>query len=526
SKDYTHWTFERPLMDIDLPTPAIFGCVFKPDSTPLAGATVTLEDETYRQLKTATTSAQGYYSFSGIPRGRYTVKAEAKGFHPFLQSDIYFNGGNHRPNDLVLIPVSADKYWDAADDSLRANGLGGGVMPAPMAAEMKSMSHQKGEDGVEGGMIGGVLGGAPVDITGIRVRSDFREVLFFKTIETDARGNAEIEFESSDQLSTFRIMAVAYSEDCFGSAEKKIMVSKDLLISEAMPEFARQDDEFSAGVQLSNRTAQKLPVTLLAKPEGIRINGNPQLERALDARGNSLFQFRFLADRLGEAKIDFYAVSQADKDGLQKKFPVTDRLVTETLIDFASGKFLKKMIKPQAEAENQVVTIKAAPSLLRPAVNIAKKLVFYPYECMEQRASKVMPFLAFSPQLAERLELGLDQGQIREAVNGYLKIIPEFMNSQGALSYYRGGQYSSDYLTAYVLWSLHLARERDYMVDPQLVQKLSAYLQRASLDKTCESFYQFVLSLNKGADSKKLKKLAAERDTLPLPARVFLYRAL
>ena len=142
------------------------------------------------------------------------------------------------------------------------------------------------------------------------------------------------------------------------------------------------------------------------------------------------------------------------------------------------------MIAPQVEAENQVVTIKVAPSLLRPAVNIAKKLVFYPYECLEQRTSKVMPFLALSPQLAERLELGLDQAQVREAVNGYLKIIPEFMNGEGALSYYRGGQYTSDYLTAYVLWSLHLARERDYKVDPQLVQKLSAYLQRASLDKT------------------------------------------
>ncbi|MFH2107936.1 MAG: Ig-like domain-containing protein [Chrysiogenia bacterium] len=526
SKNYMHWTFERPMMDIDLKEPAIFGCIFRPDATPLAGASVTLEDEKHNKLKTTTTSAQGYYSFPGLPGGRYAIKAEAKGFHPFLKSDIYFNGNYHRPCDLALIPVSADKYWNSADEFGVEGGVAGRAMPAPMAAEMKSMSRQKGEKDAEGGVIGGVLGGVPVDIAGIRVRSDFREVLFFKNIETDARGNAEIEFESSDQLSTFRIMAVAYGEDSFGSAAKKIMVSKDLLISEAMPEFARRGDEFLAGVQLSNRTTQKLPVTLLAKPEGISINGNPQIARALDARGNSLFQFPFLADRLGEAKIDFYAVSRADKDGLQKKLPVTDRLVMETLIDFASGKFLKKMIEPQAEAENQVITIKAAPSLLRPAVNIAKKLVFYPYECMEQRASKVMPFLAFSPQLAERLELGLDQGQVLEAVNGYLKIIPEFMNSQGALSYYRGGQYTSDYLTAYVLWSLHLARERDYMVDPQLVQKLSAYLRRASLDKTCESFYQFVLSLSRSADSKKLKKLAAERDTLPLPARVFLYRAL
>ncbi len=116
SKQYTHWSFARPLMDIELPRPAIFGCVFKPDSTPLAGATVTLEDEKHNKLKTTTTSAQGYYSFPGLPAGRYAVKAEAKGFHPFLQSDIYFDGGRHRPCDMALIPVSADKYWNSAEE--------------------------------------------------------------------------------------------------------------------------------------------------------------------------------------------------------------------------------------------------------------------------------------------------------------------------------------------------------------------------------------------------------------------------
>jgi hypothetical protein len=385
---------------------------------------------------------------------------------------------------------------------------------------MKSMARMKelgeAEDGTGGSM----------DTSGIRVRSDFKEVLFFKSVETDAAGNATIDFTSSDQLSTYRIMAVAYSEDRFGNAEKRILVSKDLLISEALPEFARQDDEFLAGVQLSNRTAQKLPFTLLVKPAGITVRGTAQVKGTLDARGNGLFQFPFLADRIGEAKVEFFALSSADKDGLEKKFFVGDRLVRETLLDFASGKSVKKLIEPQAEGEEQSVAIKAAPSLLRPAVNIAKKLVFYPYECLEQRTSKVMPFLALSPALTERLDLGLDQKQIREAVAGYLKIIPEFMSGNGALSYYRGGQYTSDYLTAYVLWALHLAKESDYYIDPQLVQRLTAYLRGANLDKTCDSFYQFVLSLHKNADNKRLIKLAAERDSLPLPGKVFLYRAL
>lgn len=523
SKHFNHWTIEHPLMDIDLPAgPVLFGRVFRPDASPLAGAAVTLEDENFKKLRTTTSSPQGYYAFIDVPAGRYAVKAQARGFHPFLQEHFHFGGRGRQACHIALIPASADMYRDQEDaDAGIVGGVEGGVegasAPAPMA-DAKRMKAQKLNEKLE------ITGKA--DISGIRVRSDFKEVLFFQVVETDGAGNVPIEFESSDQLSSYRIMAVAYSEDCFGSAERKLVVSKDLLISEAMPEFARQGDEFTAGAQLSNRTAHKLPFTLLAKPAGIAVSGKAQVENILDPRGNGLFQFPFLADRIGEAKVEFFALSAADKDGLEKKLAVTDRLVSETLLDFASGRNVKKTIAPQAEGEQQAVAIKVAPSLLRPVVHIAKKLVFYPYECLEQRTSKVMPLLALSPQLAERLELGLDQEQIRAEIEGFLKIIPEFMNSDGALSYYRGGQYSSDYLTAYVLWSLHLARERDYKVDPQLVQKLSAHLQRADLDTTCESFYQFVLSLHKNADGKKLKKLAEERDALPLPARVFLYRAL
>ena len=107
-----------------------------------------------------------------------------------------------------MIPVSADKYWNSAGESGAEDGVAAGVMPAPMAAEMKSMARQKGEGGVIGGNLGGVLGGVPV-VAGIRVRSNFKEVLFFKTVETDEAGNASVDFESSDQLSTYRIMAVA-----------------------------------------------------------------------------------------------------------------------------------------------------------------------------------------------------------------------------------------------------------------------------------------------------------------------------
>lgn len=447
SKHFRHWTFEHPMLDIDLPAgPVLFGRIFRPDASPLGGAKVTLEDEKFRALRTASASPQGYYAFGGVAAGRYALKVEAAGFQPYLRADITFDGSGRQQVHAALIPAGGDAFQEAEELAGLAGGvLGGvegGIAPAPMAAEAKSMARMKKEDEAAPG---------EADLAGIRVRRDFREVLFFQAVESDETGNAAVDFESSDQLSTYRLMAVAYGEESFGSAEKRIVVSKDLLISEAMPEFARQGDEFSAGAQLSNRTAAKLPFTLVVKPQGLAVRGAAQVQGSLAPRANALFRFPFTADRAGEARVEFFALSAADKDGLEKKLPVTDRLVSETLLDFASGRSVRKAIEPQAEGEQQTVTIKAAPSILRPAGHIARKLVFYPYECLEQRTSKVMPFLALSPQLAERLELGLDQKQVRGEIEGYLKIIPEFMSGDGALSYYRGGRYSSDYLTAYVL---------------------------------------------------------------------------
>lgn len=522
SKHFNHWTFAHPMMDIDLAAgPVLFGRIFRPDASPLANAKVTLEDEKFRALRTTSSSPQGYYAFRGVVAGHYALKVEAAGFQPYLRTDIYFAGSGRQEVHAALIPAGTNAFngpeeMDGVSGGI-LGGVEGGIAPAPMAAEAKSMARMKKEDEAAVG---------EADLAGIRVRRDFREVLFFQAVESDATGNAVVDFESSDQLSTYRVMAVAYSEESFGSAEKRIVVSKDLLVSEAMPEFARQGDEFSAGAQLSNRTAGRLPFTLAVKTQGLAVRGAAQVQDTLAPRANALLRFPFAADRVGEARVEFFALSAADKDGLEKRLPVTDRLVSETLLDFASGRSVRKVIEPQPGGEQQSVTVKAAPSILRPAVHIARKLVFYPYECLEQRTSKVMPFLALSPQLAERLELGLDQKQVRGEIEGYLRIVPEFMNGDGSLSYYRGGRYSSDYLTAYVLWALHLAGERDFKVDPQLRQRISGYLQRASLDKTCESFYQFVLSLDKGADSKKLKKLAAERGALSLAGKAFLYRAL
>ena len=520
SKDSGRWIFHRPWMDIALVGAGIFGCAMMPDGTPVADAVVTLRKKKSDQVFKAKTSSAGYYFFPNLKAADYEVLAE-KGDLSSITLPVSY-GGHRETCDLILLPRGtfrdlgvAGEVAGGVEGGVVGGVLGGVVAAAPMApAQARTrMSEMKGEE-------------EKADVSGIRVRSDFREVLFFKLVETDERGEAAVDFETSDQLSTYRLMAVAYNEDSYGSAEKRMLVSKDLLLAEAMPEFARSGDAFAAGVQVSNRTKAALEVKVVAESQGISISGDKQKRLTMDAVSNLLVPFAFRADAPAAAEIRFYALSAADKDGLLKKLPILDNLVSESQLDFDSGSQLTKRIHPPEGAEQPLLKLAVAPSILKPVGKIAEKLIFYPYECLEQRTSKLMPYLLLTPDLMARMDLKVDTAQVRQAVQEYIRVLPEFLAADGGLSYYRGSSWSSDYLTAYAIWALQLARRADYRVEQSVLSNLENHLAQTRLSPYCAAFYQFILSQDKRADPKELVRLYEIRDKLSIPGQVFLYRAL
>ncbi len=526
SRDCTRWSFRHPALDIPLGNRGVFGRILTPDGAPIAEARVTLTGKKIGKPRQTSSSANGYYYFSEVEwEGENLLSAAAPG-HGLQEIRLHgYDASDLTERNLVLVPGGQDRRLDDAAGTLEDSqgGMRGGVeaplemmedkmvAPAPMAMSRQMM----GEGGQE----------AP-DLAAIPLRQNFREVLCFRELETDAEGRAEVSFESSDQLSAYRLMAVAYGEDAFGSTEQRLTVTKDLFVSENLPEFARLDDQFRAGFQVSNRLTRDLTVTAAIRTEGIVLRGTGEHRFTVGAKQNRVALFDFTAGSLGEALLKCYVVGETDRDGLEKRLPVTDHLVGESQLDFDWGLELSKMVQPQQGAEQQVVRLTVAPSILRPAVAIAEKLVFYPYECLEQRTSKVFPFLALEGAIVDRLELKLDREQVKKAIGEYLAVLPEFQGDSGGFGYYRGAPWPSEYLTAYVLWSMALARDQGHAIDAQVVVRALAYLQNRELSDEAECFHQFVRIGLGQVDPVRLQKLVARRDKLSLVAQVFLLRAL
>lgn len=477
----------------------ISGIVVLADGSPVPGVLVTLiwADSKTKKL-TAITNKNGQFTFNYIPAGKYKLKFELEGFKTKIVQ-IRVRGSDITLNALLETTTLKEEITVSAK-----------MEPIPDSKWGVQLSgHQM--DSKEWSSL---------------LRKDFQEVLFFQVIETDENGSAVITFKTSDLLSTYRLMAVAYTGDCFGSAETNILVSKPLYMEETMPEFARKDDRFTAGVQASNRTAAPLRVNVKALPEKISILDNKNKQVSIPEKGNRLVPFQFKANQVGESEIKFYAAAKSAKDGLLKKLPVTDCLVSESILDFDAGKNIIKRIQPIKDGIEPMLKLKVTPSLLKPIGKIAEKLIFYPYECMEQRTSKVMPYLILNDSMLAQLELKIEKTQVRESIKEYIEIIPEFMNEEGGMSYYRGGKYVSDYLTIYVLWALRLAEKKGFEIDTGVVQMLEDYLKKRKLADECDCFFHLVLSMNQQAEAKKLITLFEQREKLSVIARVFLYKAI
>jgi hypothetical protein len=109
----------------------------------------------------------------------------------------------------------------------------------------------------------------------IAIRSDFNPLAaFVPALTTDARGRVTAEFKLPDNLTRYRIMAVAVSGSShFGIGESQLTARLPLMLRPSPPRFLNFGDRFEFPVVLQNQTDAPLSVQL-AFPDGRRGGGH------------------------------------------------------------------------------------------------------------------------------------------------------------------------------------------------------------------------------------------------------------
>jgi len=134
--------------------------------------------------------------------------------------------------------LMADELMDGgvfgANNAIKGRGIMQKSMAMPMlgSVAMDSMEQTASQQGVA------------------TVRSEFADLAVFKAaVKTDQNGKGYLEFKLPDNLTTWKIVAVAHAKDQrFGNGEAEIKTTLPLLVSEIVPQFFRMGDVLRIGV--------------------------------------------------------------------------------------------------------------------------------------------------------------------------------------------------------------------------------------------------------------------------------------
>lgn len=369
-----------------------------------------------------------------------------------------------------------------------------------------------------------------------RVRSKFVASAYWAPmLLTDARGEIAFSFVAPDNLTAFRLMAVAADiGDRFGAADKRLTVAKPVMATPALPRFLRGGDAATVGVVIHNYTDHAGVATVTARATGATLDGSVQTV-AVAANGEARVRYAAKAGEAASARFEFKVALGSDGDALAVTLPIDrPRVIDHRLIVESAGSWTGKLGVGRDvlrdESELAITIDRTGVGELAPGL---RALVEYPYGCLEQTMSRFLPLVA-AKELATTLDDPSLQGTRAQQfiAAGIAKVI-RHQQGDGLFSLWPQSQ-TYPHLAAYALWGLTVAEQAGEQVPRDVFDRglpaLKAWAAHATIAPNGEAaamaMAAYVMALRGQPDAAMMAQLYALRGGLPRWGQAFLLRAM
>ena len=322
-------------------------------------------------------------------------------------------------------------------------------------------------------------GGAHAKLGGTDLRSHFTFTPYFKAnVQTDAKGKAEVKFTLPDNLTEFRIMAVAATAQDFGTAQTNIKVAKPLMILPKMPRFARVEDKFECGAVVYNYQNKAASLKVSAQADnGLKLT--PKTHQITLKKGTSA-EVAWPCEALheSEAEVAFALSGGKESDGVKVTLPIREIEKKQTLALYSATEDSQEQLIKKPSSVNKKAGADVAVSLASTALlNLRGGMLYllvYPYDCLEQRMSKILPIVE-GARLVQDFNLG-DISAYKQKAQSILEEMPKYQSSSGGYAYWPN-QEADFYVTAYALEGAYRAQKAGFKVPEKSLKKAVAWLK-------------------------------------------------
>lgn len=311
----------------------------------------------------------------------------------------------------------------------------------------------------------GFGGGFEAAAAGTRVRTTFLPLAYYGTTATDANGKASVSFTLPDDLTTWRVMAVAIGVDDkrFGTNDATFIAKLPLMANPLLPQFARPGDVLQGGASIMNQSSNAGALDLVIGLTGALTfqNGDPTTTKlqATPDQGLNAYRFPMVAGTAAPTKVSVVGSIGSAKDAFSVPFEIRDRASTESVIDAGAGK--SGIDVPVKFTQPGTVSITVANSVV-PAL-----------AAQAPRWLKDEPF-GVATEYAARAIVG-STFHLPSAAKDLVALL-KMQRDDGGFGYYTGARNSDPFASAYALEALTYAKNHGASVDASAVARATSYV--------------------------------------------------
>ncbi len=331
----------------------------------------------------------------------------------------------------------------------------------------------------------GYGGGFSAGAASTRIRKDFQALAYYNgSVVTDATGKAQVTFKLPDDLTTWRVMAIATDGNLrFGNSEATFIATKPLVTNAILPQFARPGDRILGGLSVTNNSGKAGSLTIQGTLDGtVKFEGsNPtttvlQTQSCKDAACNTSTGYRFpmQATRVGMSQVRFTTqLNSTTADAFEVPLEIKPLEITEQVVETGVTSNQVKIplnVEKNAIPEAGGLDIQLASHLIPEITAPAQKMLEDELPFTEPLASQLL-IAAHLQTLSQKWGVGSEKEP--------LPMPHSLLMSDGGLAAFPGQHKSDPWVSAYAAESLAKASQVfPGLVDAGMVSRLKAYLQK------------------------------------------------
>ncbi len=295
-------------------------------------------------------------------------------------------------------------------------------------------------------------------------RELFDTLLLWKgRLPLDANGEAAIEIPLNDSITSFQIVSVATAGvGLFGTGSTSIQSTQELMVLSGLPPLVREGDRFRAEFTLRNTTNRDMEVAVAAKAGGLGKNLEP-LSVVLPPGETKEIGWDVSVPQGVEKliwEVDLTDKGSSEKDRIkisQKVTPAVPVRTFQATITQVEKEFGITIERPSdALPGSGSVKVISRPKIAEGLGGISEYMKWYPYGCLEQKAS---------------IAVALRDEKLWKGVMAQL---PSHLDGDGLVKYFPPCIYGSDVLTSYIL---AISYEADWAIPLDCREKMEKGLK-------------------------------------------------